>query len=177
MLSCLAFVLDKAYWTFTNTFNFEDDLVCKYSSKLIHTRSLKLRPNKQKLLAWETFPIGPRQVYMTLSPTIDLEDDLGSWAQFQKLFQGTSLKLNQIINTWIFKELLNEPLKRLIRLKQPQMTLIMTFDIEGDLGSSILFQKWILEVKIIWKSGITLLSRHISSKVAFSSVSDMLIIC
>ena len=57
------------------------------------------------------------------------------------------------------------------------MTLIMTFDIEGDLGSSILFQKWILDVKIIWKSGITLLSRHISSKVAFSSVSDMLIIC
>ena len=57
------------------------------------------------------------------------------------------------------------------------MTLIMTFDIEDDLGSSILFQKWILEVKIIWKSGITLLSMHINSKVAFSSVSDMLIIC
>ena len=57
------------------------------------------------------------------------------------------------------------------------MTLIMTFDIEDDLGSSILFQKWILEVRIIWKSGITLLSRHISLKVAFSSVSDMLIIC
>ena len=57
------------------------------------------------------------------------------------------------------------------------MTLIMTFDIECDLGSSILFQKWILEVRIIWKNGITLLSRHISSKVAFSSVFDMLIIC
>ena len=53
----------------------------------------------------------------------------------------------------------------------------MIFDIEGDLGSAILFQKWILEVKIIWKSGITLLSRHISSKGTFSSVSDMLIIC
>ena len=37
MLSCLAFVLDKAYGTFTNTFNFEDDPGCKYSSKLIHT--------------------------------------------------------------------------------------------------------------------------------------------
>ena len=31
----------------------------------------------------------------------------------------------------------------------------MTFDIEGDLGSSTLLQKWILEVKIIWKTGIT----------------------
>ena len=57
------------------------------------------------------------------------------------------------------------------------MTLIVTFDIEDDLGSSILFQKWILEVRIIWKSDITLLSRHISSDVIFSSVSDMLISC
>ena len=52
------------------------------------------------------------------------------------------------------------------------MTLIITFDLENDLGSTILFQKWILEVWIIWKSGITLLSRHISSKIAFSSVFD-----
>ena len=44
----------------------------------------------------------------------------------------------------------------------------MTFDIEDDLGSSFLFQKWILRVRIIWKSGITLLSRHIISKVIFS---------
>ena len=102
ILSCLAFVLDKAYWTFTNTFNFEDDLGCKYSSKLIHTTSFKLRPNKQKLLTWETFPIGPGQAYMTLSLAIDLEDDLGSWAQFHKLILGTSLELNQIINTWTF---------------------------------------------------------------------------
>ena len=58
---------------------------------------------------------------------------------------------------------------------QPQMTLIMIFDIEDDLGSSLLFQKWILEDRIIWKCGITLFSRHISSKVAFSPVSDMLI--
>ena len=58
------------------------------------------------------------------------------------------------------------------------MTLIITFDFEDDLGSSILFQKWILEVRIIsWKSGIILLSRHISSKVAFLSVFGMLIIC
>ena len=57
------------------------------------------------------------------------------------------------------------------------MTLIITFDLEGDLGSSILFQKWILEVRIIWKGGITLLSMHISSKVAFFPVCDMLIIC
>ena len=57
------------------------------------------------------------------------------------------------------------------------MTFIMTFDLEDDLGSSILFQKQILEVGIIWKSGITLLSRHISSKVIFSSLSDMLIKC
>ena len=55
------------------------------------------------------------------------------------------------------------------------MTLIITFDLEHDLGSSILFQKWILDVRIIWKSGITLLSWHISSKVAFFSVFDMLI--
>ena len=55
------------------------------------------------------------------------------------------------------------------------MTLIITFDLEHDLESSILFQKWILGVRIIWKSGITLLSRHISSKVAFFSVFDMLI--
>ena len=55
------------------------------------------------------------------------------------------------------------------------MTLIITFDLENDLGSSILFQKWILDARIIWKSGITLLSRHISSKVAFCSVFDMLI--
>ena len=40
-----------------------------------------------------------------------------------------------------------------------------TFDFEDDPGSSILFQKWILYVRIIWKSGITLFSRHISSKV------------
>ena len=39
----------------------------------------------------------------------------------------------------------------------------------------MLFQKWILEVGIIWKSGITLLSRHISSKIAFSFVNYMLI--
>ena len=57
------------------------------------------------------------------------------------------------------------------------MTLTMTFDLKDDLESSILFQKWILEVKIIWKSGNTLFSRHISSKVIFSSLSDMLIIC
>ena len=57
------------------------------------------------------------------------------------------------------------------------MTLIITFDFEDDLGSLILFQKWILKVIIIWKSGITLLSRHISSKVAFSSLIDMLLIC
>ena len=57
------------------------------------------------------------------------------------------------------------------------MTLIITFDLEDDLGSSILFQNWIVGVEIIWKSGITLLSMHISSKIAFSSVSDMLILC
>ena len=55
------------------------------------------------------------------------------------------------------------------------MTLIMTFDIGDDLGSSISFQKWILGVRIIWKNGNTLLSRHISSKIIFSSVSRMLI--
>ena len=32
-----------------------------------------------------------------------------------------------------------------------------------------------MEVRIIWKSGITILYRYISSKVIFSSVSDMLI--
>ena len=53
----------------------------------------------------------------------------------------------------------------------------MTFDLHDGLGSPILFQKWILEVRIIWTSGITLLSKHISSKVKFSSLSDMLIIC
>ena len=52
------------------------------------------------------------------------------------------------------------------------MTLIVTFDIEDDLGSSLSFKKWILEDKLIWKSGVTLLSRHISS-----SVSNMLILC
>ena len=57
------------------------------------------------------------------------------------------------------------------------MTLIITFDLEDDPGSSVLFQKWIVGVKIIWKSGITLLSRHISSKVAFSPVFEMLITC
>ena len=57
------------------------------------------------------------------------------------------------------------------------MTFIITFDLEDDLGSSISFQKRILEVEIIWKSGITLVSRHISSKVAFSSVFDKLFIC
>ena len=55
------------------------------------------------------------------------------------------------------------------------MTLIMTFDLEDYLESSLLFQKQTLEVRIIWKNGITLLSRHISSKVIFSSLSDMLI--
>ena len=53
----------------------------------------------------------------------------------------------------------------------------MIFDLEDDLGSLILFQKWILEVRIIWKRGITLLSRHISSKDIFSSLSEMLIKC
>ena len=53
------------------------------------------------------------------------------------------------------------------------MTLILTFDIEDDLGSSLSFKKWILEDK----SGVTLLSRFISSKVIFSSVSNMLFLC
>ena len=57
------------------------------------------------------------------------------------------------------------------------MTLIITFDLEDDPGSSILFQKWVQGGEIIWKSAITLLSRHISSKVVFSSVFDKLIIC
>ena len=57
------------------------------------------------------------------------------------------------------------------------MTLIMTFDLEDDLGSSILFQIQILEVRIIGKSGITLLSKHINSKVIFSYLSDKLIKC
>ena len=46
--------------------------------------------------------------------------------------------------------------------------LVISFDLDDDLGSSILFQKWIVEVRILWKSGITLLSMHISSKVSFS---------
>ena len=53
----------------------------------------------------------------------------------------------------------------------------MIFDLEDDLGSLILFQKLILEVRIIWKRGITLISRHISSKDIFSSLSEMLIKC
>ena len=52
------------------------------------------------------------------------------------------------------QEMLNF-MRRLIGLRQPYMTLIMTFDIEDDIGSSILFQKWILEARLIWKSGIT----------------------
>ena len=51
----------------------------------------------------------------------------------------------------------------------------MTFGLEEDIEFSILFHKRILEVRIIWKSGITLFSRHISSKVMFSSTSNMLI--
>ena len=62
-------------------------------------------------------------------------------------------------------------------LRQPKMTMIMTLDLGYDLGSSILFQKLILEVRIIWKRGITLLSMHISSKVISPSLSDMLIKC
>ena len=57
------------------------------------------------------------------------------------------------------------------------MTSMMSFDLEDDLESSILFQKWIRGVNVIWKSGITLFSRHTGSKVVFSLVSVMLIIC
>ena len=64
-----------------------------------------------------------------------------------------------------------------IGLVQHQMTLIIVFHLDNDLGASILFHKWILSDRIIWKSGITLLSRHIDSKVAFSSILGMLIIC
>ena len=55
------------------------------------------------------------------------------------------------------------------------MTLIITFGLEEDIEFSVLFHKRILEVRYIWKSGITLFSRHISSKVMFSSASNMLI--
>ena len=51
----------------------------------------------QQLLT-EMFGILPGQAYMTLIMTFDLEDDLGSRAQFQKLIQTTSFELNQIIN-------------------------------------------------------------------------------
>ena len=49
------------------------------------------------------FAIGPGQAYMTLIMTFDLDDNLGSWAQFQKLIHTTSFRMNQIINTLIFK--------------------------------------------------------------------------
>ena len=43
----------------------------------------------QELLTWETFAIGPGKAYMTLIMTFDLENDLGSWAQFQQLIHAT----------------------------------------------------------------------------------------
>ena len=97
---------------------------------------------------------------MTSIVIFHLENDLGSWAQFHKLIHTWSFQLNQIISTLIFF------------IQQ-----LLTFYLKMTIGSSILFQKWILGVRILWKSGITLLSRHISSKVKFSVLSDMLIIC
>ena len=57
------------------------------------------------------------------------------------------------------------------------MTLIMTFEIEDDLGSSLFISEMDSGVQNYTESGITLLSGHISSKVIFSPVSDMLILC
>ena len=54
------------------------------------------------------------------------------------------------------------------------MTLIMTFDIEDDLGPSLLFQKYILEVRIICKDSIILFLGILVEKSYFP-VSDMLI--
>ena len=83
-----------------------------------------------------------------------------------------------MISIWIFK------IQQLLTFKKTFNSVQRTLnyfdhdiDLEDDLGSSILFQEWILEVRIIWQSDITLLSRQISSKVIFSSLSDMLIIC
>ena len=66
-------LLDKVYWNFTITLNFEDDLgsEIQFINWLIHH----------------------------LNYEDDHEDDLGSWAQFQKLVQ-TTFELSQIINTW-----------------------------------------------------------------------------
>ena len=52
------------------------------------------------------------KAYMTLIMTFDLDDNLGSWAQFQKLIHTTSFRINQIINTWIFKVQLLLALRR-----------------------------------------------------------------
>ena len=66
------------------------------------------------------FAIGPGQAYMTLIMAFDLDDNLGSWAQFHKLIHTTSFRINQIINTWIFKiQLLLNLKRRLIEIQQP----------------------------------------------------------
>ena len=67
----------------------------KSSLKLIDTTSFKLRPNPTVANSIEV-------CHMAWAMKIDLEDDLGSWAQFPKLIKITSFELNQIINTWIF---------------------------------------------------------------------------
>ena len=74
--------------------------------------SFKLRPSNQHLEL-----VNPRVADLTdvyhrawtslhdIDHAFDLDDNLGSWAQFQKLIHTTSFRINQStwINTWIFK--------------------------------------------------------------------------
>ena len=95
---------------------------------MIKKTSFKLRPSNQHLEL-----VNPRvadltdvchrawtSLHSTLIMTCDLDDNFGSWAQFQKLIHTTSFRINQIINTWIFKiQQLLALKRRLIELRQP----------------------------------------------------------
>ena len=53
------------------------------------------------------------------------------------------------------------------------MTFILAFNLQDDVGPSISFQKWILEVRIILKSGISFYAYQFKGYIV--SASDMLI--
>ena len=62
------------------------------------------------------FAIGPGQAYMTLIMTFDLDDNLGSWVQFQKLIHTTSFIINQHMD---FENPTAAGFKEAIELRQP----------------------------------------------------------
>ena len=110
-LSCLAFLLDKVYWTFTITLDFEDDLKSWFPFKnwfIQHHLNLdqKLRPNEYLDFVNPIVVDLKNICHRARASLHDVDHDIWPWRwhwiQFQKLIQTPSFELNQILNTWIF---------------------------------------------------------------------------